>query len=217
MQPAARNGLVCRNLTVHATPQAASRSLGTVPVRMRGVLARVRAVAPLPARWSGAAGLLAPVRAVDVDARLRACARPWWASGLAGSVAPQGRGNTCFSRCVCVCGSGDPTRVCDSSAFYRHARRRAPRLQPTGSARATMEMNPKLAAQQTNLMLGGEKWEPSSTSKTAYTWHDNGKAAAESKAQGTHALPTARTGRNDRPVDTSLMLGTPRPPNPTCS
>lgn len=80
-----------------------------------------------------------------------------------------------------------------------------------------MEMNPKLAAQQTNLMLGGEKWEPSSTSKTAYTWHDNGKAAAESKAQGTHALPTARTRRNGRPVDTSLMLGTPRPPNPTCS
>ena len=58
---------------------------------------------------------------------------------------------------------------------------------PSSAQSATMEMNPKLAAQQTNLMLGGEKWEPSSTNASTYTWHDNGKAAAESKAQGVSA------------------------------
>jgi len=47
-----------------------------------------------------------------------------------------------------------------------------------------MEMNPKIAAQQTNLMLGGEVWEPSSTNKSTYVWHDAGAACAAAKEQG---------------------------------
>lgn len=44
------------------------------------------------------------------------------------------------------------------------------------------EMDPKLASQQTNLMLGGEKWEPSSTNNTTYTWNDPSKSKKQATA-----------------------------------